>query len=84
MIILPNTMNERDQLNLQFLLTVSAATLQDWYDHVDEDDHNYATELLAAHAKFLSDRAAELTTEYALETLGDHFPEASAILTRFC
>jgi len=80
---LPSTMSERDQLNLQFLLSASAATLQDWYDHVDEDDHQYATELLDAHARFLSDRIAELATERNLDALGDHFPEVKQVLTRF-
>ena len=83
MITLPSTLSDRDRDNLQFLLTVSAATLQDWYDHTDEDDHQYATELLAAHATFLSERVAELTTENTLDALGDHFPEANAVLTRF-
>lgn len=39
-------MNKHDRKNLEFLLNADRDTLRDWYDSVDEDDHEYAMELL--------------------------------------
>lgn len=39
-------MNEHDRNNLNFLLNVSEDVLKDWYFSVDEDDIQYAIELL--------------------------------------
>lgn len=41
-------MNEHDFANLRFLLLSSPEVLADWYEQVDEDDHEYAMELLQA------------------------------------
>ncbi len=39
-------MNEHDASNLMFLLSSDDAVLKDWYAKMDEDDHQYAAELL--------------------------------------
>jgi hypothetical protein len=39
-------MNKHDRDNLNFLLTASKKTLNNWYASVDEDDIQYAFELL--------------------------------------
>ncbi len=41
-------MNEHDFQNLRFLLLASEDVLADWFQTVDEDDHEYAIELLEA------------------------------------
>lgn len=54
-------MNEHDLGNLRFLLTASKEVLQDWYNHVDDDDIQYALELLHAYKLELIDNATELS-----------------------
>ena len=41
-------MNDWDRDNLNFLLTISSETFEDWLDQADEDDIDYAIELLRA------------------------------------
>ena len=43
-------MTERDRDNLNFLLTVSPKVFQNWLDQADDDDVEYALELIH-HAK---------------------------------
>lgn len=47
-------MNDYDRENLQFLLSASKEVLEDWYNKVGEDDHEYASELLASYGKELA------------------------------
>jgi hypothetical protein len=41
-------MNDHDFLNLRFLLLSPPEVLADWYVKMDEDDHEYAMEILKA------------------------------------
>jgi len=41
-------MNDWDRNNLNFLLTASKETLEDWHHYADADDYAYALELLQA------------------------------------
>jgi hypothetical protein len=41
-------MNDWDRDNLNFLLTIDSETFEDWLDQADEDDIDYAIELLRA------------------------------------
>lgn len=41
-------MNEYDRANLEFLLSASKETLEDWYSKTSDDDIEYALELLQA------------------------------------
>lgn len=43
-------MNQHDKDNLQFLLNSSPATLKEWYDNVDQDEHEYAIELIRLYS----------------------------------
>jgi len=52
-------MNERDLENLKFLLSASQETLNDWYNTVDDDDIDYAMELLHQYRLELIDAAVE-------------------------
>jgi hypothetical protein len=56
-------MNSQDRENLNFLLSASKETLQDWYNSVSEDDHAYAGELLAAYCEELKVRASMVSDE---------------------
>jgi len=49
-------MNDHDRNNLNFLLTVSQKVFEEWFDQADQDDVDYALELLAK-------RKAELTLQ---------------------
>lgn len=39
-------MNQRDRDNLDFLLSASPEVIRDWYEQMDDDDIQYAFELL--------------------------------------
>ena len=41
-------MNDWDKDNLHFLLTIDSETFEDWLSQADEDDIDYAIELLRA------------------------------------
>lgn len=70
-------MNEYDWENLQFLLNADKETLQDWYNKVDVDDHEYASELLAQYSEELKTKEVLITDKEINE-----FGEASEILAR--
>jgi hypothetical protein len=47
-------LDENDLGNLKFLLSIDKATMQDWYNKMDQDDINYAQELLrTAHTALM-------------------------------
>jgi len=50
-------MTDYDRDNLFFLLNADEETLKDWYNTVDEDDIEYASELMAEYSKELRVRA---------------------------
>ena len=70
-------MNPHDKENLNFLLTASPATLQDWYLKMGPDDHAYATELLLQVKVEIDMYAAEHFDEVEDLTL------ANTILNKF-
>jgi len=70
-------MDDYDRLNLQFLLNADPDTLQEWYDTVDADDIEYASELMDAYKEELSARSAMLNDD--VEDLG----QAQKFLKRF-
>jgi hypothetical protein len=73
-----NTMNDHDRSNLQFLLNASEDVLKDWYDSVDEDDHEYASELLARYGEELKLRTTFITCETV-----DSIDDAQQYLKKF-
>lgn len=50
-------MDDYDRENLFFLLNSDPETLKHWYASVGEDDHEYASGLLAAYGEELSLKA---------------------------
>jgi hypothetical protein len=70
-------MNDHDRNNLNFLLTVSQKVFEEWFDQADQDDVDYALELLAK-------RKAELTLQ-ELEFADDveDITQANSILKGF-
>jgi hypothetical protein len=54
-------MNERDRKNLEFLMTADDDVLTDWFENMEEDDVNYAFELLEMAKLNLVDQATELS-----------------------
>lgn len=74
-------MNEHDRENLQFLLNADEETLQDWYSKVDEDDHEYASEIMTMY----SEELAMKSRFYAVEEvdLTGLTPDANAYLAKF-
>jgi hypothetical protein len=56
-------MNPRDQANLEFLLALTPERLAQWYNQANEDDINYATELLSQYEDQLEQEEFELGQE---------------------
>jgi hypothetical protein len=70
-------MNDHDRNNLNFLLTVSPEVFDDWMDQADEDDIDYAIELLRM-------RKSELTVEFLDKTDDvEQLIEAQSALSKF-
>ena len=53
-------MNEYDRNNLDFLLSISTATLKDWYKKMSSDDIEYASDIMAQYSEELSMKSAML------------------------
>ena len=66
-------MNQHDKDNLQFLLNSTPATLKDWYDKMDGDDHEYALELIRLHSSELIIADLESTDEQEDLTLASNY-----------
>jgi hypothetical protein len=47
-------MNEYDRANLFFLMNATPEELEEWYNSVSEDDHEYASELMAEYCEELA------------------------------
>lgn len=71
-------MTRDDWDNLQFLLNASEETLCDWYEKMDEDDHEYASDLLALYSEELDIKRALINDIEIKE-----FKDAASILSRF-
>ena len=69
-------MNQHDKENLNFLLSATPEVLKDWFESVEEDDHIYAAELLAAYK-------LELAEIQAQKELEDGFEEQIATMSSF-
>lgn len=53
-------MNKYDRNNLDFLLSISTATLKDWYKKMSSDDIEYASDIMAQYSEELSMKSAML------------------------
>jgi hypothetical protein len=72
-------MNDHDRNNLNFLLTIDPETFTEWYDQTDEDDREYAQELLALAAEELREQAIALRIEAELSVM-ESFEQAQAVI----
>ncbi len=72
-------MNEHDRQNLNFLLTASPKVIAEWMSVVDQDDIDYAHELLAMAALELKEEALALRIEAELSVM-DRFEQAEAVI----
>lgn len=70
-------MTEHDRQNLNFLMTVSEAGFKHWYDQADEDDIQYAFELIQQYRSELE----EIEIENKLDN--SDFSEVKSILGKF-
>jgi hypothetical protein len=68
-------MNQRDRDNLEFLLNASPEVIEDWYNQMDDDDIEYAFELLD---QLKEDLDAKI---YALDVANNPFvlPETTTV-----
>jgi hypothetical protein len=65
-------LTEEDKKNLDFLLNASPEVLQDWMQWVDEDDLDYAHELLQMLQLRIIDIIAEQNTAEAQKALSKY------------
>ena len=72
-------MNEHDRQNLNFLLKASPKVIAEWMSVVDQDDIDYAHELLAMAALELKEEALALRIEAELSVM-DSFEQAAAVI----
>lgn len=72
-------MNKHDRDNLNFLLSLDRDTLKDWYSKVDQEDHEYAQELLAIYSLELKQRSIDIRIEAELAVM-DRYELAEAVI----
>lgn len=73
--------NKRDRDNLMFLLTAPQFVLSDWQAQADEDDLNYAQELLDSYRAELIMRSNEMKIEYKLQKT-ENYSEALEVINK--
>lgn len=56
-------MNKHDRDNLEYLLSLDAGAFEQWYESMDQDDLDYAQELMAMAAEELREQARALLIE---------------------
>ena len=56
-------MNRHDRGNIEFLLNADEITLRDWYDKIDNEDIEYAVEIMTAYSKELKIKSALLNED---------------------
>ncbi len=70
-------MNDWDKNNLNFILSLTPKEFEDWYECLDQDDINYAMELLAMARAEVAVHIAELNDE------PDNLDLANEVLSKF-
>lgn len=71
--------NDWDRDNLNFLLNSPPDVLAEWNAQADEDDHEYAQELLDAYAEELRLEAKDLLVEAAMSLMFE-YPDAKRVI----
>jgi hypothetical protein len=72
--------NQWDRDNLNFLLNTKGDDFHAWHQQADEDDLNYAQELMDAYSRELKLRAEELEIEAKLSLFS--YNEAKSLLDK--
>ena len=75
-------MDKWDRDNLDFLLSIDDKTFQDFLEQSDDDDIDYAIELIQKHKAEIMIRELELADALP-EDNAEEFAEARAVLARF-
>jgi len=70
-------MNQHDRDNLDFLLSANKDTLKEWYDAVEEDDIEYAGEILAQYGEELKIRESMIPDDV------NNLDDANTLLKRY-
>jgi hypothetical protein len=65
-------LDENDHNNIKFLLNAKPEVIQDWLHHVDEDDLDYALDLLQMLQLRIIDICAEKDTSEAQKALSKY------------
>jgi hypothetical protein len=86
-------MNDRDKKNLDFLLSASSETIRNWFEQMNVEDHEYASELMHLHKKELNKKELEVDLkieflnqeriELELEFLEENYKEAQQSLNKY-
>jgi hypothetical protein len=71
-------MNDDDRQNLQFIMSVDKETLYDWWHNIDDDDREYAKELLQRYKFELEIKSSIYACENVITTF-----EAKKALEKF-
>lgn len=71
--------NDWDRDNLMFLLKASPEVMADWGAQADEDDREYAQELLDAYAEELRLEAKDLVIESTMSLMFE-YPDARRVI----
>jgi len=71
--------NDWDRDNLNFLLNSPPDVLAEWNAQADEDDHEYAQELLDAYAEELRLEAKDLLIEATMSLMFE-YPDAKRVI----
>lgn len=71
--------NDWDRDNLNFLLNASADVMADWDAQADEEDREYAQELLDAYAEELRLEAKDLLIEATMSLMFE-YPDAKRVI----
>lgn len=73
--------NDWDRDNLNFLLNASADVMADWDAQADEEDREYAQELLDAYAEELRLEAKDLLIEATMSLMFE-YPDAKRVIDK--
>jgi hypothetical protein len=71
--------NDWDRDNLNFLLNASPDVIADWDEQADEEDKEYAQELLDAYAEELRLQAQDLLIEAQMSLMFE-YPDAKRVI----
>jgi hypothetical protein len=75
-------MNPWDRDNLRFLLNTDENEFHDWFEQADDDDIEYANELMAQHREWLKGEVIRVSYEHMDMIPVTDFTLANEVLTK--